>query len=611
MKPKTSCYDSAIGRMHLRRFAPVWILYTLGMLLITLNLFRNQIYLDSQLNRVNNFSVLMAGFNLVYAAVQVQLLFGDLYTPRLCYAIYSLPVTRGGWFGTQVILGILGSLIPNLLTAGVMVLLIPAFRITVLWWLTVAQLEFLFFFGLAILAAICAGNRFGMLVVYGLFNFLDLFRGWMQTNLFSPLIFGMSYPNVTVPLSPVVSMVSARLFHFYYKSDVRIVHEGQFVTNSIEPNVETVILSEHFTTVVICAVVGCAAIALALFLLHRRKPECAGDLVAFPVLEPVMLVLCSLCTGLVFHVAAYIYDWSMGWPMLFIGLVVGYYACLMLLQRKVNVFRPKSVLPLAGIVGALLLSLVLTGLNVFGLVERLPDIDDLEKVSVQLMTNNVGSLSASDPEGMRRLIALRDESLAEHESVERSRPLLTRIFGSENDERTAWHSENEDEQYDNIRLLCYRKDGTVVQRSYPIHSSSQCIPYLKEAFSTPENVFFNCLIFMPDENRNMEDLSDTIQMIRFCCDDRRRDEETIVKRITEPEDIRGLIDAMLADCTAGEMAQATLLSADGSRSTDYVEIFFQPPGQNQTPYTTLRLSSACTNTLSWLEAHNFHQPHTH
>ena len=118
MKLRKSCYDPAFCRMGFKRFAPLVILYTLVLVLLTLanvNLGQN-LYGDitASLHVFYEYSMLL---QFVFAFVLVQLLLGDLYTPRLCYAIHSLPVTRGGWFGTQVIQGIL-SVIPGILISG-------------------------------------------------------------------------------------------------------------------------------------------------------------------------------------------------------------------------------------------------------------------------------------------------------------------------------------------------------------------------------------------------------------------------------------------------------------------------------------------------------------
>ena len=160
MKLRKSCYDPAFCRMGFKRFAPLVILYTLLLVLLTLanvNLGKDMnvtaVYGIYQLFQC---SVLL---HFGYAFILTALLLGDLYTPRLCFAIHALPVTRGGWFGTQVIQGIL-SVIPGiLLSGGLMAASVTRFRVLIPVWMGLALLQFLFFFGVALLCGICAGNR--------------------------------------------------------------------------------------------------------------------------------------------------------------------------------------------------------------------------------------------------------------------------------------------------------------------------------------------------------------------------------------------------------------------------------------------------------------------
>ena len=94
-----------------------------------------------------------------------NLLLGDLYNPRLSYGLRSFPITQGGWFGTQVILGIV-SVLPGILISGIILAaMLTAYRIYILVFLGYAFLSFLFFYGAALLCAVCAGNRLGMMLL--------------------------------------------------------------------------------------------------------------------------------------------------------------------------------------------------------------------------------------------------------------------------------------------------------------------------------------------------------------------------------------------------------------------------------------------------------------
>ena len=165
MKLKKTCYDPAISRVTVKRYGLVGVLYTIGIILITVG-YINPVHYGEALSDVQELCITMPFINLVYAALLTQLLLGDLYSPRLSHGLRSLPITPGGWFGTQVILGIV-SVLPGILISGIILAtMLTAYRIYILVFLGYAFLSFLFFYGAALLCAVCAGNRLGMLLLY-------------------------------------------------------------------------------------------------------------------------------------------------------------------------------------------------------------------------------------------------------------------------------------------------------------------------------------------------------------------------------------------------------------------------------------------------------------
>ena len=138
MKLKRTCYDPAISRVTVKRYGLVGVLYTIGIILITVG-FINPVYYGEALSDVQNLCTTMPFINLVYAALLTQLLLGDLYNPRLSYGLRSFPITQGGWFGTQVILGIV-SVLPGILISGIILAaMLTAYRI---FWFSLATPSF-------------------------------------------------------------------------------------------------------------------------------------------------------------------------------------------------------------------------------------------------------------------------------------------------------------------------------------------------------------------------------------------------------------------------------------------------------------------------------------
>lgn len=623
MKSKTSCYDPATGRMTLRRFAPVWVLYTLGMLLLTaMTLSNSGQYIGEMLNTLDDYIACMGVINFGYALVLAQLLFGDLYTPRLCYAIHALPVTRGSWFGTQIILGIVGSLLPNLLNAAVIVPFLTEFRIAVLWWLAASELQFLFFFGVAVLCAICAANRFGMLILYGIVNFAHVLAAWLWMKLYASLLYGMCIRDVKMPLSPLVQIASGRFFNIQ-TTPTKVLVPSQSGTYEIQYVVDGVTLEPNFWLLLAYAAVGAAAIWLAMRLYRKRRNECAGDLLAFPRLELPVLILCTLAAGGMGHMTAYVFNGfngNMRYPLLFIGMIVGYYVCLMLLKRQINVFTGRSVPPLAALCAMMLLSLILTGLDPLGVAGRVPDAQEVASVNKSYSYYQEAT-ETSDPELIAKALEVHQQALREHREREASRPLLTRVFGDEGRE-IEFPAIGEDFQRVGQFYIRYTmKNGSTLNRIYQIPETSPAVEHLREYFSRPEVVFSDHDGRLLDENGSPDAFLDSVEMVQIDCG-HVMDEFDSGKRsrFLDREEIRGLVDAILADCAQGNTSQIGMLhDMDG---WDYVELSHSyrrfdediigvggyAVDHSYSDDLRFVVYPECTNTLNWLAGHGYHEP---
>ena len=618
MKLKKSCYDPAFCRMGFKRFAPLGILYTLVLVLLTLsnvNLGRN-LYGDitTSLHSCFQYTLLI---NFAYAFILVQLLLGDLYVPRLCYAIHALPVTRGGWFGTQVIQGIL-SIIPGILiSGGLMAASMTRFRVLIPVWMGVSLLYFLFFFGLALLCGVGAGNRMGMAVLYGLANFFGLVVSWARLKIFAPLIYGMYIPNTKVFLCPMSTLLNSEIFQAHYVSQTlpapkdgpTAYYEASFFDCESVDRIEFV--PKSILTVVFFAILGCIAIFLAMKLLQHRKPECAGDLLAFPKTAPVILVLTSLCSGVVFHAVSSLFEWSIGYLMMAIGLTVGYYGCLMLQKRQVNVFTLKHFLPLAVMAAAGVLALGITGLDLFGATYRIPEADQIESVELRIPHNYYDTFYASQPEDIEKVLILHRDTLEEHRVTENARPLLERIFGNE-EEALEYEKEDGSLEWTGKMFIVYTlKNGSTLCRSYQYHESIPHLDILREIFSRPEFVFNEFgLEIIPESRSDILTILDQAKLVQLNCWHGENDlgylrDKTV--DIPNREEWEQLVDAMLEDAKNGSLAQPYALHP-GQDYQDYINIIL--PASYYDGMTNLNISifSDCVNTLNWLVEHGYHDP---
>ena len=136
MKFRKSFFNGAVFRKNLTRFAPVWLLYTVCLLLGLVMLSESGVEYWLSANIAQGISF-MSIVNFAYALLSALLLFGDLTNSKMCNALHALPLRRETWFGTHIASGIAFSLLPNLVIA---LIALPIMQLgigwtAVFWWL--------------------------------------------------------------------------------------------------------------------------------------------------------------------------------------------------------------------------------------------------------------------------------------------------------------------------------------------------------------------------------------------------------------------------------------------------------------------------------------------
>ena len=104
---------------------------------------------------------------------------------------------------------------------------------------------------------------------------------------------------------------------------------------------------------------------------------------------------------------------------------------------------------------------------------------------------------------------------------------------------------------------------------------------------------------------------DMLQGVQLTCWHEQIDELTgdLTSRISD-DDIPGLIDAILADCEAGNIAQSYIFHTDESY-TDSLSVYYVDTRLTPLGYTAnffISLYSANVNTFNYLIAHGYHPP---
>ena len=544
MKSRTSCFDKTIFKKNLTRFAPAWGLYTICALMGLLMLLME----SGSKWMVSDLLSSLCALGIItpcYALLCAQLLFGDLYNSRMCNALHALPMKRETWFTTNVLSGFTFHLIPtavmSVLAAVVLMIYCPVQEI---WaapiWFAGVNLQFMCFFGIAVFCVFCVGSRFAQAVVYGIVNFGALILGWLLDTLYVPQFYGIQLNfDPFMNFCPMGKMMDSDFVRGIRQYDTIA---GQ--TTWVEYR-----LGEGFAYYFIVAAIGIALLFLAMQLYRRRNLECAGDFMAVKGMEPVFLVIFTLMVGAVFYFFTNnIMDMDTVF-FLFAGLAVGWFTGKMLLERTPRVFRLKSFLRCGILMAVFGLTLVAASLDLFGIVRWVPEADHVESVGISTgwysPSNPYSDITLTDPADIQQVIDMHQEAVDFYEKYG------TRQFRIETVETVAIQetmTKEELEKADRMNFSMqltfnyHMKNGRTVSRYYSIWMGDDTGEVLRRFFSSPEAVFGSDMT----EERFLEENS--LLVLRDTWDGK----EIFVH---EPEDIRSLYRAIIADCENGTMAQ--------------------------------------------------------
>lgn len=470
MKLRTSFSNLTTFRKNITRFAPVWGLYLIGILLAlaTDNHYDYDRYAKNYIpDLINSFGVV----NLIYAAVCSVMLFGDLYNTRMCYSLHTIPQKREHLFLSHLAAALCFSLVPNTVASLLLMARLQEYWFIALYWLLAVTLQFLFFFGVASLSAMLTGNRFAMLLVYAGINFVSLLIYWILNTIYLPSMPGvvLNYASFSL-LTPVVKLFDWEYFAF----------EGVEVYSQIYHEYITFYeyrgLAGGWSYTAILAVLGLVFAGIALLLYKLRHLEVAGDFVAFRKLKNAACVIMTICVA---GVAAFLGSEMLGGGMelwLIVGLVVGFFGSLMLLERRVKVFRKKTFLGFGALAAVLIVSFLMVVFDVFGIVHWVPKASEVESVVLSNYYDSNNGYNYDELYYGNRLSVMLTEKADIKEILTAHQDILDRL------ERNASGSSHR------VVLTYTLNDGRKVIRSY--HAPDDGVNYeiVSKYFYTPEQI---------------------------------------------------------------------------------------------------------------------------
>ena len=583
MKLKVSFCNRTVLRTDLTRFVPVWGAYTLGLTMLVL--FQLQIATtpgakSSLVYSFNSLAKFGVAINGVYAMVVAQALFGDLWNPRLCNSLHAMPVTRDGYYGAHLAAGLLFGLAPNALVLSLTALLLGAeLHMIAFWTLLAFCLQYVYYLGTALLAVQLAGNRVGMILIYGIINFATVLLYWFVAMVFIPLIYGKDISISWIArICPTVAMYNGDYF--------QVLDHGIYIGNQYQYYFDGAQAGDLWSKAGICAGLGVVCMAAAQVFYRRRRLESAGDLVAFHSLSPVFLALYTLTVAAFFHMG--VKQLAQGsisqYFFLPLGLIAGYITGLMLLRRTSRIFRWRLLVPLGGILAVCGLCVLGTVTDVFHVIRHVPMVREVESVTlmpIQLSYEN-SCLTLSEAEEIEDVLAYHQGALRDWQQ---------QVIASLLQKADRWTPGD----YLNIQLRYTLKNGRTLQRRYFLEKENPAYDRLAPYLSQPE-------LSLGMDERHFRAAVDTASTgdSFFYTEEGGRTDSSRNRTFTG---FYGLADAVLEDCADGSLMTLTLHTTDYSATSSggWLSLTYTMDGEERFLYITL--TEDCRHTLYWISTH--------
>lgn len=545
MKSRISFFNKTVLLKDITRFCPIWALY---LILGVLSIFSVKEYVHDNLyvSRLFDGIAVHSIVILLYAFLVAQMLFGDLFNKRLCGGLHALSLRREGWFLTHILSGLLLSIVPNLILCLLFMPRLGMYWHAAFFWLLHVSLIYLFFFGAAVFSAMCSGNRIASTVVYLLLNFGAMIVRWFVETFYEPLLYGIRVNTDLFSLfCPVLNIIR---FHYSFFAKSAITLDYSDIRN------ETIYLA-------IIACTGIALLVISLLLYRRRKLECAGELMAFGYMRPVFTTLFTLSFGAVFEMIGSS-QFELQFVFLVVGIIIGFFASQMLLQRSVKVFRLKPLAGLSAIGLSLALSIGLTALDPLGITRWTPDPDRV--VSVMISPNYNAISTHGKPSAGDQSYTIPNEIKA-----------ITEIHRQILDEPQISDTQYIN-QYEQIRIVYTMADGREVTRRYYYDPTGAVADQMQLFHSMPEKVL---------NYKDWDQYLDSIASVE------------IQGTVLTGENAVELLEAIRADCETGGYRQDRIYLSGSGEYTNIKVIY------KRGYFRFIPIYYSCSESINWIN-HN-------
>lgn len=467
MQSKTSLFNGTIFKKNIKRSWPLWgVIAFCGAMIdlgVTTLLKVNSSGFDTKGNDTAEYyySALETGgpiVALIYGIIVAGFVWNYLYTNKSVGFYSSLPLTRLNLFITNFVSGLAILAIPFLITGF---LSIPACAIVGSFSMKAfctalfgSLLECFFFFSFATLIAHVTGTRASLVLLYLIFNFINVLIEFLATGMASALLWGveMDYTGRLDVLSPIVEFYRSVRMH-------QIRDEVTFEVIGVE--------FIGFYIILIYAAVAVVMTIVSMLIYSRRKNETATEIISLKALKPIILGFLSIVTALwggilLNYVVTGFKNLGACNPVILtictlVAGAIGYYVCLMLMEKTIRVFKKKALPEFVLLSVAYVIMIAFFGLDLGHVEEKLPDIDEIEYVyftSGEVRVN----LFEEDREQIETVLETHKAIIADRD---RQIGYAKRSTGLNQSHVNIWYE---------------KKNGEKLNRSYAIYCEDECFP---------------------------------------------------------------------------------------------------------------------------------------
>ena len=418
---------------------------------------------------------------------------------------------------TNLVSGAVFALIPAVVGGALAAVLLQKYWWVAIVWQLVSLMQFAVFFGIAVFSAMCAGKKLGMVAVFAMINFFSMLLLWIAQLIYEPLLPGVEISSDWFEVfCPLISILRDQYLNIVvaYGNEVQKVFFHGY-------------LWKDWYYLFACVGVGAVFTVLAWLIYRKRHLETAGDFISFRPLRILFLLAYTLAAGaLTYDFMGLFWGREVGYGFFAVGIVIGWFTGWMLLERSVKIFTKKAILSFIAFVVLLVGSISLTLMDPMGIAAYVPPVEKIDSASIYLQ-QDIFSYSRQEQDWGGWFVS-EEEELAQ-----------VRQLHSQMQQCSVDH----DSETITVYVRYQMKNGMYMNRAYNISAESQVAESMKFFFSDVRSAF------AVGDWSLVRDHVTSAQIYSYTYEDYKE------LYLEDREQMQQLLDAILADSQAGNLAQ--------------------------------------------------------